>query len=63
MQVASERAQRPSINSPLEAIPKPEDIRERIVRNSQEGRLLRSLYRLSRRIAEQSKQGEVVHAG
>jgi hypothetical protein len=42
--------------SPLESVPPPEVVRERIIRNAEEGRLLRSLYRLARRVAERRKE-------
>ena len=39
-------------NSVLESIPPPDRVRERLVENAREGRLLRSLYKLSQRIFE-----------
>lgn len=36
--------------SPLDAVPTPEAIRDRMTRNAEENRVLRSLFRLARRI-------------
>lgn len=43
-------------DSLLESIPTPEQVRKRLVQNSRESRLLRSLYKLSQRVAEQQSQ-------
>ena len=40
----------------LDAIPTPEEIRRRMVRNSEENRVLRSLFRVSRRLQEQAQR-------
>jgi hypothetical protein len=40
----------------LDAIPTPEEIRRRMVRNSEENRVLRSLFRVSRRLQEQARR-------
>lgn len=40
----------------LDAIPTPDEIREQMSRNAHENRFLRSLYRLSRRLAERKHQ-------
>lgn len=42
--------------SPLASLPTPEAIRERMNRNVEENRQLRSLFILSRRVREQSRQ-------
>ena len=39
-------------DSLLESVPPPDQVRERLVENAREGRLLRSLYKLSQRIFE-----------
>lgn len=49
-------------DSPLKAVPSPDVIRERIIRNSEENRYLRSLYKLSRRLREATESAEVAHA-
>lgn len=49
------------VRTALEIIPRSEDIRQQLVRVSEQGRLLRSLYRLARRI--EASRREVLHAG
>lgn len=45
--------------SPLDAVPTPETIRDRMTRNAEENRVLRSLFRLARRIEfRKAKQTE-----
>ena len=51
--------QRPQL---LDTIPPPEAIRRQIVNRIEEGRLLRSLYRLSQRIAQAKQQADLVNA-
>ena len=48
-------------DSPLAAIPSPEEIRKRMTRNADENRILRSLYRLARRV--ESYEQEAAEAG
>lgn len=45
-----------------EAVPTPEAIRERIERNIQENRLLRSLYRIARKAEQQCRREAHAHA-
>jgi len=49
----------------LDEVPSPDLIRKQIEKRQEEGRLLRSLYRLSQRMAKAKKeyQPEVSHAG
>lgn len=45
--------------SPLDAVPTPEVIRDRMTRNAEENRVLRSLFRLARRIeSRKAKQAD-----
>ncbi len=45
-------------DSPLESIPTPEEVRERLVQNAREGRLLRSLLKLAKQVADQPARGQ-----
>jgi len=50
------RGQRLGRISPLEAVPTSEAIRDRMTQNAEENRILRSLYRLARRIETRKRQ-------
>ena len=47
----------------VDTIPSPEDIRAEIVANSERNRVLRSLYRLSRRLAERKRKAAETRQG
>ncbi len=40
----------------LDGIPTPEEIRQEMAKNAEHNRVLRSLYRLSRRVSERKRQ-------
>jgi hypothetical protein len=53
------RGRRVADTSPLDAVPAPEAIRDRMTQNAEENRVLRSLFRLARRIeSRKAKQAE-----
>ncbi len=56
MNTTTREPDRQADGSILDAIPTPEEIRRRMVRNSEENRILRSLYRVSRRLQEQAQK-------
>lgn len=53
---APDPARQNADGSILDAIPTPDEIREAMSRNADENRVLRSLYRVSRRVAERKRQ-------
>ena len=61
----SERARGPrqADDSILEGIPTPEEIRQKMAANAEENRVLRSLYRVSRRLAERQRQAAETRQG
>lgn len=51
-----EPRQRQADGSILDGIPTPEEIRQEMAKNAEENRVLRSLYRVSRRVSDRKRQ-------